>query len=353
MHEIAGNIHMHTPYSDGAEYHRDIAAAAVRAGLDFIVVTDHNVRVEGLEGYVEVEGGRVLLLIGEEVHHVRRKPQANHCLVIGASRDMAPHAADPQGLIDAVHAAGGYSFLAHPFDPAAPVIGEKDYAWYDWDVEGYTGLELWNYMSNWKTRIDSLFKALPAVFRPDRFIPGPDPALLQKWDHLLRLGRQVAVIGGSDGHGFRQRVGPWELIIYPYEDLFRAVNTHLLLEEPLTGDFAVDQPRVLEAIGRGRGWVGYDLDHPTRGFRFSAQSANRGTMGDEITIDEQVALQVISPTRANIRLLHQGREVAAIERDTSLTYLTDQPGAYRVEVQIPVKKWRRGWIYSNPIYLRE
>jgi len=36
---------MHTPYSDGALYHADLAQVALEAGLDFICVTDHNVYV--------------------------------------------------------------------------------------------------------------------------------------------------------------------------------------------------------------------------------------------------------------------------------------------------------------------
>ena len=51
LYEYAGNLHMHTTYSDGAGTHAEIARAAVRAGLDFVVVTDHNVWVDGLEGY--------------------------------------------------------------------------------------------------------------------------------------------------------------------------------------------------------------------------------------------------------------------------------------------------------------
>lgn len=343
---------MHTPYSDGGEFHPEIAAAALDAGLDFVVVTDHNIWVDGVERYYEADGRRVLLLVGEEVHDVRREPQVNHCLVIGAERGMAPHAPDPQGLIDAVRERGGYTFLAHPHDPAAPAIGEDEYPWRDWEIERFAGLELWNYMSSWKGTIRSWRDVLPAVFRPERGVVGPDEETLRRWDRLLAAGKRVAVTGGSDGHAFRQPLGPWQLIIFPYEQLFRTVNTHLLLDEPLTGDFERDKPRVLEAIGRGRGWVGYDLAAKTSGFRFSAQSGNRGTMGDDIFLDGQVALQVVLPTRGEMRLIHNGNAVAGVKHDLSLTYLTDRPGAYRVEAFIPFKGRRRGWIFSNPIYVR-
>ena len=98
MHEYVGNMHMHTPYSDGTKWHAQIASEAIRAGLDFIIVTDHNIWVDGVEGYYETAEGRVLVLTGEEVHHVRRKPQASHLLIYGAEKEMSCYAADPQNL---------------------------------------------------------------------------------------------------------------------------------------------------------------------------------------------------------------------------------------------------------------
>ena len=50
MHEIILNLHMHTRYSDGAGTHADIATAAMKAGLDAVIVTDHNVLVNGPAG---------------------------------------------------------------------------------------------------------------------------------------------------------------------------------------------------------------------------------------------------------------------------------------------------------------
>ncbi|NJN54657.1 MAG: hypothetical protein HC804_07805 [Anaerolineae bacterium] len=88
--EVKGNMHMHTPYSDGEKWHAEIANAAIEAGLDYIIVTDHNIWVDGVEGYYENSDGRVLLLAGEEVHHVRREPQASHLLVYGANVSFPP-----------------------------------------------------------------------------------------------------------------------------------------------------------------------------------------------------------------------------------------------------------------------
>ncbi len=53
----------------------------MQAGLDVIIVTDHNVFVSGPEDYYKNGDRRVLLLVGEEVHDQARQPQKNHLLV--------------------------------------------------------------------------------------------------------------------------------------------------------------------------------------------------------------------------------------------------------------------------------
>src|SRR5512138_1766277 len=132
MPEIVLNLHMHTTYSDGTGSHEDIAAAALRAGLDAVIVTDHNVLVRGMEGYVRKGRQQLLMLVGEEIHDQDRVPQKNHLLVFGVDQEFAPLADDPQGLIRAVRDAGGLSFLAHPNEPAAPAFRETDIDWVDW-----------------------------------------------------------------------------------------------------------------------------------------------------------------------------------------------------------------------------
>jgi len=351
--EYVGNAHAHTPYSDGALYHADIAAAALQAGLDFVIVTDHNVWVRGVEGiYSRQDGRRLLLLVGEEVHDVRRRPQANHLLVYGAEAEVAHYAANPQRLIDAVRTAGGFCFLAHPFEKAAPRIGEPALPWVDWEVSGFTGLEIWNYMSEFKSLMRYWFNALRYARTPEAGIRGPFPQLLTLWDKLLAEGRRVAAIGGADAHGARYRLGPLERVIFPYDYLFRAVNTHILTPRPLTGDFAHDRALIYDALRRGHAWVGYDLLYPTEGFRFSAQAWRaEAIMGDELPLGTGATLQVRSPMMADIRLLHHGDLVKREERATNLTYITSEPGAYRAEVYLSFRGRKRGWIFSNPIYL--
>src|SRR5574341_60235 len=160
MNEIVANLHMHTHYSDGHYTHAEIASAALKTGLDVVIVTDHNVLVNGLEDYYREGDRRLLLLVGEEVHDQARDPQKNHLLVIGASRELATLSHDPQLLLEGVSRAGGLAFIAHPVDPAAPAVGEVDISWEDWQVQGYTGLELWNAFSEFKTRLKTRLHAV-------------------------------------------------------------------------------------------------------------------------------------------------------------------------------------------------
>ena len=82
--EVVGNLHMHTTLSDGCGTHADLVAAAADSRLDWIVVTDHNARPDGPEGWQGTPNGRsVFMLIGEEVHDAARQPQVNHLLCLG------------------------------------------------------------------------------------------------------------------------------------------------------------------------------------------------------------------------------------------------------------------------------
>jgi hypothetical protein len=77
-------------------------------------------------------------------------------------------------------------------------------------------------------------------------------------------------------------------------------------------------------------------------------------MGDEVLNRSGLTLDILTPSPARIRLLCNGCEVGRWERQARATYsvATNRPGAYRVEAHLPFKGRERGWIYSNPIYVR-
>ena len=349
MVEVIANLHMHTPYSDGEKYHLDIAALAKQAGIDVVCITDHNIYVRGLEGYVN----GILLLVGEEVHDVQRNPQKNHCLIYAANDELSQHAASPQRLVDEANKRGGLAFFAHAVEIGSRVGPDKeDYSWVDWQVQRNAGIEIWNYMSDFKARLWNWPLTLLYVLFPSLAVRGPFKAALRRWDELLKEGRQVIAIGNSDAHGTHFSLGPISREIFPYEYLFRCVNTHVLIDKPFVREFETDKTLVYDALRTGHCFVGYDLSAPTKGFRFTATSgAGKAIMGDVLPRRGATKFEVSCPATAQIKLLCNGKTVATTTGQ-KLEHTTVEPGAYRVECYRPFRLLNRGWIFSNPIYVK-
>lgn len=352
MHEVVGNLHMHTPYSDGHVTHQEIALAALEAGLDFVVTTDHNVWVDGLDGYRRMGDRKVLLLVGEEIHDVTRTPQKNHLLAYESKGELSQYAQNPQELINQVNKAGGLAFLAHPTDPEAPAFSESDLSWVDWDIEGYVGIELWNFMSEFKGLLTSRLRAIYYAFNPRNIASGPFPRTLARWDSLLASGKKVVAIGGADAHAFPARLGPLRRTLFPYEFHFRTVNTHVIMDQALSGNVDTDRARIFHSLRKGHCFVGYDLPASTKGFRFvGVGDDGKAVMGDSLRSRFGTTLQAKVPQRADLRLLHNGAEIKKWDNSEAAVITVTEPGAYRVEASVTFNGKKRGWIYSNPIYL--
>lgn len=350
MRELVCNLHIHSTYSDGSGTYTEIAEAALKAGVDVIILTDHNVLVKGLEGYRSNNGRKLLVLTGEEIHDQNRDPQKCHTLVMGCPEEMAGNAEGTQNLIDAVKNAGGLSFLAHPHEFPLPMIHEPDISWVDWDVHGYTGLELWNGMSEFKTVTHSLAHGLYYLFMPELMAHGPLQSTLDKWDEILSTGHKAVAVGGSDAHAIKFERGILKRTVYPYEFHFSAINNHLLLADELTGDLESDKKLVYQALRSGSSFIGYDLPAPTRGFRFTVENDNTVfSMGETAEIEQGATVRVTLPTPANIRLVHNGKTIAQQSNSDRLTCVISEPGYYRVECTLFFINKIRGWIYSNPI----
>jgi hypothetical protein len=141
--------------------------------------------------------------------------------------------------------------------------------------------------------------------------------------------------------------------VFPYENHFKAINTHLLLAKPLSGDTLTDKRLILEALRAGHGFIGYDLPTSTQGFRFTAHLADRNIiMGDTINAKDSATLQIKLPQSTECRLLRNGEVIHTTNKRSTIVQKIDGPGVYRVEAYITYKGKRRGWIFSNPIYVR-
>jgi hypothetical protein len=73
-------------------------------------------------------------------------------------------------------------------------------------------------------------------------------------------------------------------------------------------------------------------------------------VGHDIPLGAGVEFEILSPLQAELRLLRDG-ELVARAQGSQLTYSTGEGGVYRVEAYRRQLLKRRGWVFTNPIYV--
>ena len=215
----------------------EIAAAAEANDLDFVLLTDHDTlraKSNGEEGW----HGSVLVLVGEEVS----PSQGGHYLAFGIDRVIAHKGLDGQTIIERVNEAGGFGFLSHPFSQGSPRFNREPMSWAAMDATGYTGLELWSFVTDGAEKINRISDIIRFIATPGRFVDKPPSRNLEAWDRLCAARRCVA-LGGIDAHQVGIRIGDRvPLRLMAYKRSFRYLRTHLLTEQPLERELE-DRPR--------------------------------------------------------------------------------------------------------------
>jgi hypothetical protein len=255
--------------------------------------------------------------------------------------------------VDAVRELGGVGFVAHPHEKGSPLNEDgRVYIWKDWSVNGINGLEIWNHSSSWKSQVRTKANALYHYFLRTWTLPGPEKETLEQWDEIGQK-RRIAGVAGSDAHAFSAHLGPVPFNIFRYDDSFQALNTHLVLPKPLSGDVRQDRYTVIKGLTAGSAFCAHDRLHPAKGFVFELQNngERRAGLGEEANLTEGDELVWRLPSRAVARLLHNGRVV--LEKPGPGRYEAKAPGVWRLEAYWPVKLFGlRPWIFGNPVYLR-
>jgi hypothetical protein len=347
-HELTGIIHCHSTYSDGTGTVPEIASAARANDLDYLLLTDHDTLAAAQHGE-EGWHGSVLLLVGTEVSPYRR----NHYLAFGLSEPLDHRGLTPAQIVARVNEAGGFGFPAHPLSRGSQRFkrGGQGMPWDDLEADGYTGIELWSFVTDTAERVNSIRDLMRFILTPQHFIDHPPRRNLDTWDALCRRRRCVA-LGGTDAHQIGIRVaGHVPLRLMAYKRSFRHLRTHLLVDEPLRHELDPDRAAVFGALRAGHAFLAVDSVAPAQGFRFWAESTGTAlSMGDEGSAGEWV-LRVRLPAPARVRLMRDGTDVAAAT-GTGLEHRVEGPGVYRVEAYREARGRERTWVLSNPVYLR-
>ncbi|MHB8910526.1 MAG: CehA/McbA family metallohydrolase [Syntrophales bacterium] len=345
----AGAIHLHSAYSfDGRAPVSEIIAAANECGLDFLLLTDHGTlraRADGWEGW----HNGTLVIVGEEI-----APRFNHLLVFGLDESIMAVTdgtdTTPQTYLDRVQAKGGISLIAHPNHEGTALFHVKHYPWIDWSVTGYTGLGVWDFMTDWQNGLAGYLRAILSYLFPALFLRGPSPMTLARWDRLTQ-GRRVVGIGELDNHDSLVRVGGMNLAVFPFARVFRMIRTHILTVGPLSGDNSADIAALLDSLRNGRAYVALDHYRSSSGFSLRMMEEGReATMGDQFILNRSAELRVSVPGTALMRIVKNG-SVFHQETGSALSIPIREPGVYRIEADLQVFGRRRPWIFSNPIYV--
>ena len=354
MNELVANIHIHSVYSDGTKTPLEIAKIASHYGIDIIVLTEHNVFPKGFEGYYTFENNKILLLTGEEIHDQKRQPQKNHMLAIGIEKDFSRLADNTQKLIDELNQAGALSFIAHAYDPALPMIGEADLSWVDWSIHGFTGLELWNNLSELKIRVKKIWQAPFFAFFPKFMALEPPRQIRDIWDSLLAKNEKIVAIGGADAHNLIYHVGPFSKEIFPYRYHFHTINNHILTNSELVGNVKADKHTIVNAIRNGHLFIAYDLVKPSKGFRFFLKNAGEIVqMGSSTLFQKDQEIIAELPYPAECRLIRNGQMIDKRKANHKYSWIVRSPGVYRLECYRRYLGKKRGWIFTNPLYISE
>ncbi|OFW13514.1 MAG: hypothetical protein A3H29_18870 [Acidobacteria bacterium RIFCSPLOWO2_02_FULL_67_21] len=350
---VRGVLHVHTSRSDGTGTVDEVAAAAARAGLDFVVFTDHGDATREPDPPAYRHG--VLCIDGVEI-----TTRDGHLVALGLPAAPYPLGGEARDAVEDVARLGGVSIAAHPGS------AKGDLQWSDWSLP-VSGFEWLNGDSEWRDESAwSLARALigyPAR-RTETLLSTLDrPAgVLERWDRVTR-GRRAMVVAGTDAHarvGLRSLGEPYDRTaafhVPGYERMFGVFST-VLTDTTLSGDASTDAQRVIEAVRGGRTYTRVDAvaNHGTLTLTAESGAAHAAT-GGVLPADVPVTLRAElhdPPPGVRLELLKNGVAVAG-STSARLEHAADRAtGAYRVEVQAPGAPGMPPvpWIVSNPIYL--
>ena len=347
-----GAFHVHSLRSDGAKTKASIAADASKAGLRFVVFTEHGDGMREPDPPAYIDG--VLCIDAVEI-----STNGGHYVALELAATPYRLGGEAAAVVEDVTRFGGFGIAAHPDSVKAAL------AWSDWSA-AIDGLEWLNADSEWR---DESRLRIARTFLS--YFVRPAPALaslldrpsttLRRWD-ALAARRPVVGVAAHDAHGRiagrQEGSAPGLKGVPSYLAAFRSFALRAILASPPTGDAAADAHEVLAAIRRGSVFTAIDAVAFPALLDFHAQAGTAVVpMGESIRPDDRAVTftaRASMPERSEIVLRRNGMEIAR-SADRTLTATASWSGAYRVEIHAPTAPGVDPvpWLVSNPIYALE
>ncbi|NTX41155.1 CehA/McbA family metallohydrolase [Myxococcus sp. CA033] len=330
---VRGAFHVHTTRSDGRGSPLAVARAAKAAGLDFVLLTDHNDFTPPAPTWVD----GVLLVPGVEI-----STSAGHLIAFGMERPLeGMQRWMPSGdAVRAVHAAGGTTVLAHPVQRHNP--------WTDSESASQAkGFELYSADTFFRHAMrNPMSRLLPAVgaylanpMHGVMVLVAPEPEPGERFMELAREQPQLAFCA-HDAHGLPS-----------YESVFRSLAMYLppaQVPAPLPSDAKAAAALVTGALRGGGALCSFRALGEPEGFALEGVDPERreARVGDVLSV-RLPGIPDVDTVR--VEVWGEGR----LGTDGTSVELTG-PGVVRVEVWVKGpgrffgSEWRP-WIVPSPV----
>lgn len=337
-----GAIHIHSIHSDGTGTIQEIAQSAKKAGLNWIIITDHN-NMDGVEGIYD----GVCVIIGEEIS----PPTESHYLAFNIKTPINPNTSANE-YIKKVKEQGGFGFIAHPDASELRKNTYKPLRWANWDIKDFGGIEIWNYMSDWGDYYDDInpLKALHSYLFRNNVLAGPTKNVLAWWDNLNNETSEIIpAIGGIDAHALNIKKFFVPVTIFPYQNILGTITNFIHLDNVLPDEFEGRKLAILNAIKSAKNLIvnrvwSRKCSNPSFYIQNRYQKAYAGAV---IEFDSCSKMIVELPLKADIKIIYNGKVI--IQKKTkSLEFNKLDKGKYRMEAYYK----NRPWIFSNPILVK-
>jgi hypothetical protein len=354
---IPGIVHVHSVRSDGRGTADEIADAAARAGLKFVVITDHGDGTRAPDPPAYRHG--VLCLDAVEI-----STSGGHYIALDMPASPYPLGGEARDVVEDVKRLGGFGVAAHPDSP------KDELRWRDWAAP-FDALEIVNLDTAWRQRMTGTWRGTLMLaarlfsypVRPEESLTSlVQPSTIWREWAAVAARRRLVTLAGADAHA---RIG-WRagdpvkagvsVPLPSYAASFRTLSIHVRPERALTGEAGLDARMIMRAIRAGHSYVAIDGAASPPSFEFTATN-ERGTVhaGDELAAGGPLTLHVRSnaPAAFTTAVWDGGAVVSADRHEQDFTIqLPEGAGVYRVEIQAAGRRPQVPWILSNPIYVR-